>query len=127
MNTEKFSWRKRIKSFRYAFRGLGTLLESEHNARIHLVAAVGVVAAGCFFGLSAGEWIAVSLAIGAVFAAEAFNSAVEALADLVSPDYHPLIKRAKDLSAGAVLCMALAAAAVGLIVFLPKLSALVVR
>lgn len=121
MNDKKFSWRKRAKSFRYAFRGLVTLIKNEHNARIHLAAAAGVLAAGFFFGLSAGEWIAVVIAIAAVFSAEALNSAVEALADLVSPGYHPLVKKAKDLAAGAVLLVALGAAATGLIIFLPKI------
>ena len=121
MNNDKFSWRKRARSFRYAFRGLATLIKNEHNARIHLAATVCVLGAGFFFGLSAGEWIAVVMAIAVVFSAEALNSAVEALADLVSPGYHPLVKKAKDLAAGAVLLMAIGAAATGLIIFLPKI------
>lgn len=68
------------------------------------------------------EWIAVSIVIGAVLAAEAINSAIEALADLVSPEYNAAIKKTKDLAAGAVLITAIAAAIVGFIIFLPKLS-----
>ena len=71
-----------------------------------------------------GEWLAVIICIGAVFMAEGFNSAVEAVCDLVSPEHHPLVKRAKDIAAGAVLLMAVAALACGCIIFLPRLIAL---
>lgn len=67
------------------------------------------------------EWIAVTIVIGAVLAAEAVNSSIEALADLVSPEYNEAIKRTKDLAAGAVLWMAIAAAIVGFIIFIPKI------
>ena len=83
-------------------------------------AAVCVVTAGCLTGLSVMEWIAVIFAIGMVLAAEAVNSSIEALADLVSPDYNEAIKRTKDLAAGAVLILAIAAAIVGLLIFIPK-------
>ena len=71
--------------------------------------------------LSAEEWIVIAFAIGLVLAAEAINSSIEALADLVSPEYNEAIKRTKDLAAGAVLILAITAAIVGLIVFIPKL------
>lgn len=118
---EKFSWRKRRESFRYAFRGIRWLIQDEHNAWIHVCVAVGVVAAGLFFGLSSVEWIAVCIVIGVVLAAEAVNTAIETLADLVSPGYNELVKRAKDLAAGAVLLVAIAAALVGIIIFVPKI------
>lgn len=118
---EKFSWRKRIESFRYAFRGIRWLIQDEHNAWIHMAAAVGVVIAGLFFGLSSVEWIAVCIVIGVVLAAEAVNTAIETLADLVSPGYNELVKRAKDLAAGAVLLVAIAAVLVGIIIFVPKI------
>ncbi len=121
MKEEKFSWRKRAKSFVYAFRGIVLLVRNEHNAWIHCVAAVVAVALGFVLGLSAGEWTAVALCIGAVLAAEAFNSAIEALADRVSPGYDEAIKRTKDLAAGGVLLVAIAAVVVGAIVYLPKL------
>ena len=69
------------------------------------------------------EWVAVWLAIGGVLAAEALNSSIEALADVVSPGYNEAIKRVKDLAAGAVLLLALAAAIVGLIIFVPYIRA----
>lgn len=75
-------------------------------------------------GISQMEWIAVVIMIGAVLAAEAVNSALEALADFVSPEYSEAIKHTKDLAAGAVLLTAIAAAIVGGIIFFPKLAAL---
>lgn len=80
--------------------------------------------AGIFVGLSSMEWIVICLCIGLVLSAEAVNSAIEALADRVSPAYDEAIKRTKDLAAGAVLLLAIASAVVGLIIFLPKLTLL---
>lgn len=124
MDNKGFSLRKRLRSFKFAFNGIRLLIANEHNAWIHCFAAVCVLIAGAVFGLSRGEWIAVSFAIGSVLAAEAVNSSIEALADVVSPQYNEKIKRCKDLAAGAVLLTAMAAAAVGLIIFIPKLTAL---
>lgn len=124
MNDTRFSFRKRLKSFVYAFRGIGLLVRNEHNARIHLVAAVAVVATGFLLGITASEWTVIVLVIGAVLAAEAFNSALEALCDLVSPGYHESIKKAKDLAAGAVLLVAIAAAVIGSVIFIPRILTL---
>lgn len=110
---------KLSKSFGFAFRGIYTLFSSERNAKIHLCATVLVIIAGFIFGISAWQWCAVILCIGAVTAAEGFNTALEKVCDLVSPQYHPLIKAAKDIAAGAVLLLAIASVAVGLIIFLP--------
>ena len=121
MKNDGFTLRKRLRSFRFAFNGIRLLVTREHNAWIHCFIAVCVIIAGCATGLSAAEWIAVAFAIGMVLAAEAFNSSVEALADLVSPGYNEAVKRTKDLAAGAVLILAIAAATVGLIIFIPKL------
>ena len=118
---ERFSIRKRLKSFIYAFRGLSLLIRKEHNARIHVFAAFCVVIAGYFFQISYSEWIAIVIAIGFVFSAEALNSAIETLADLVSPNYNEFIKQTKDLAAGGVLLAAITALIIGLIIFLPKL------
>lgn len=116
---QKFSLRARARSFRYAFNGILTLVRSEHNARIHLVATVLVVAAGFIFSITPMQWVAVILCISAVFSLEAVNSAVEALADLVSPDYHPLVKKAKDVASAAVLIAAMASVIVAGIIFIP--------
>ena len=124
MKKEKFSLKKRARSFGYAFNGIATLLRDEHNSRIHLFAMACVIVLGLLLGISPTEWCIVALCCGGVLMAEAMNSAVEALADLVSPDFHPLIKKAKDVGAAGVLMMAIAAAAAGLIIFLPKIIAL---
>lgn len=118
---EKFSIRKRLKSFIYAFRGLFLLIKEEHNARIHVFAAFCVIIAGYFFQITDTEWIAIVIAIGFVFSAEALNSSIETLADFVSPNYNEFIKRTKDLAAGGVLIAALTALIVGIIIFFPKL------
>lgn len=110
-----------MRSFGYAFAGIGTLLRDEHNSRIHVLAMVCAVALGFVLDISATEWCVVALCCGAVLMGEAMNSAVEALADLVSPEFHPLVKKAKDVGAAGVLMMAIGAAAAGLIIFLPKL------
>ena len=116
-----FSIMGRANSFRYAFAGIWTLLKTQHNMRIHAVAAATVTGTGFCFGLSRIEWCMVVFAIANVWAMEAFNTAIESLADRVSSDYHPLIKMAKDVAAAAVLFTATGAAIVGAIVFVPHL------
>ena len=121
MKNNGFTLRKRLRSFGYAFHGIRLLITQEANAWIHCFAAVCVVVAGFFFGISMSEWIAVIFAIGMVLAAEAVNSAIEALADRVTQEYDEAIKRTKDLASGAVLILAIAAAIIGCIVFIPKI------
>lgn len=122
MNKKKFSFRDRLKSFRYAITGIFTLVRNEHNARIHLFVTFAVLIAGILCKLSREEWIAIVMAIGFVFSAEAFNSSIEYLSDKTSPEHHPLIKKVKDIAAAGVLFSALAAAIVGLLIFLPKIQ-----
>lgn len=117
---ERFSFRKRAKSFVYAGRGLKSFLSKEHNAWIHSAATVIVIIAGIVLHISAHEWIVIILCIGTVFAAEAFNTAIERLVNLVSPDYHKIAGDVKDIAAGAVLICAITAAIIGLIIFIPK-------
>lgn len=118
-------WGKaRLHSFADAFRGLGLVLRSQMNARIHALATVVVCGAGWWLRLSAGEWAAIVAVIALVWAAEAVNTAIEFLVDLVSPEEHPLAGKAKDAAAGAVLAAAIGAAIVGGIIFVPKISAL---
>ena len=124
MNNEKFSVRKRIKSFSYAFSGLRVLFREEHNARIHAVAAVLAVAMGFLFRISPMEWIAVAIVIGMVFAAEIINSSIERTADFVKAERDDRKRDIKDLGAAAVLVCAIAAAVVGIIIFIPKIIAL---
>ena len=118
---------RRLESFRYAGRGVASLLRTEPNARIHLALALAAVAGGLAFDIERGEWLAILLAIGLVFAAEGMNTAFEALCDLASPRRNPQAERAKDVAAGAVLLAALAAAAVAAVVFGPRLLALLNR
>lgn len=113
--------KSRIKSFKYAFQGLFDLFSSQPNARIHLIIGIIVLILGYFLSLTYTEWILVTLAIASVLAAESFNTAIEYLTDLVSPNHHPLAGKVKDLSAAAVLITATGAALIGLIIFLPKL------
>ncbi len=93
------------------------MLASQRNARVHGLATIAVVLAGFLCSLTRWEWCVVVLAIAAVWSAEAFNTAIEALADAVSPREDPAIGKAKDIAAGAVLLAALGAAAAGLIIF----------
>ena len=115
--------RRRVASFGHAFRGIAVALGSEVHLRFHAAATVAALGLGLYVGLGRLEWALVALAIGAVWSAELLNTAVEALTDLVSPDYHALAGKAKDVAAGAVLVVALGALAVGLLVFGPPLWA----
>jgi diacylglycerol kinase (ATP) len=123
--TRGFSLGARLASFGNAFRGLALLLATQHNAWIHAAATVVVCALGGLLGVSSEEWLALVLAISAVWSAEAMNTAFEALCDRVSPEHHPLVQRAKDVAAGAVLICAVGAATIGLIVFGPRIVDLV--
>jgi diacylglycerol kinase (ATP) len=127
MNNERFSIKKRIKSFRYAFAGLRVLFREEHNSRIHAFAAICVVIAGFVFRISAYEWIAVTIVIGMVLCAEAINSSLERTADFVKAERDDRKRDIKDLGAAAVLLTAIAAAIVGLIIFLPKILSLILN
>jgi diacylglycerol kinase (ATP) len=120
-----FSLAARIASFGHALRGLAEVVATQHNAWIHAAATLAACALALLLGISAGEWLAVVLAISSVWTAEALNTAFESLCDVVSPDLHPRVRRAKDVAAGAVLVSATGAATVGLIVFGPRLLHLV--
>lgn len=117
----------RLRSFGHAFRGLGTLLRTQHNARIHALATVVVVSAGAILRISPTEWALIALAVACVWAAEALNTSIEFLVDLVSPDVHPLAAKAKDVAAGAVLVAAIGSLIVGVLVFGPHLARMLER
>lgn len=123
MNSSDWNIRKRLRSFGYAFIGIVRLF-TQPNAIIHACVTVIVIVCGYWLKLVAWEWCVVALCIAAVLMAEAFNTAIETIADKVSPGYDKLIGRAKDLAAGAVLLMVFGAVAAGLIIFLPKFIAL---
>jgi len=121
-----FSAVERLRSFHYALRGVRTMLVSQHNAWIHAVATFAVCVAGLLVGLSTLEWCAIVLAIVGVWTAEALNTALEFLCDVASPEFHPLVEKAKDVAAGAVVIAALGAVAIGLLVLGPPLLRLLV-
>jgi diacylglycerol kinase (ATP) len=122
-----FRFSERATSFRHAVRGIFLVVRTQPNAWIHLVATAGVVVAGLCLNLAHWEWCALVIAIGLVWTAEALNTAVEFLADEVSREQRELIGKAKDAGAGGVLLASIAAAVIGLIVFLPHLLALAER
>lgn len=117
------SRRNLLDSFRYAFAGLWHALRTQRNIRIHVSIAIGVVVIGMAVGLHRDEWAIIALTVGFVFAAELFNTVIEAIIDLVTEEYHPLAKKAKDVAAGAVLTAAITAIAVGLLILGPPLLA----
>lgn len=111
---------KRLRSFDFAFKGIMILLR-EPNAQLHLLASILVICAGWFLDISRSDWLWVIVAMAIVWIAEGLNTALEYVCDKVSQKQNPLIGKAKDVAAGAVLLAALAASAIGLMVFLPYL------
>ena len=116
-----FSLAERLRSFANAAAGVRVMFTSQPNARIHAAASVVVVVAGAAFGVSLAEWCWLVLAMALVWAAEGFNTAIEALADAVHPERDPGVGRAKDVAAGAVLLAAIGAAVIGALVLGPYL------
>lgn len=117
-----YDYKKQLRSFGYAWKGIRSCVGKEQNLSFHLITTVCVVTAGWCFYITRGEWIAIVLCIGMVIAAELFNSAIERLVDFVSLQHHPVAGQVKDIAAGAVLVCALAAIVVGLIIFIPYLT-----
>jgi undecaprenol kinase len=111
----------RIKSFGYAFQGIFVFFKNEAHAKIHLVLAILAIILGIWLKISQNEWLAVILSIALVISLEMINSAIEKVVDLVSPGFHPLAGKAKDIAAGAVLVAALATLLIGLVIFFPKI------
>jgi diacylglycerol kinase (ATP) len=120
-NNDTFSFNGRIRSGAHAVEGILEMLKSQHNAWVHLVATLGVIVAGSILGVSAAQWCFLILVMMAVWVAEALNTAFEFLCDVASPEFHPLVKKSKDVAAGAVLLSAVGASAVGAIIFIPYL------
>ncbi|MFN8709651.1 MAG: diacylglycerol kinase family protein, partial [Planctomyces sp.] len=117
-----FSLRNRARSFLYAGRGFRTLITREHNAWIHAAATVAVVAAGLTLRIDRTDWALLILAMMAVWTAESLNTAVELLADAALPEFHPLVRKSKDVAAAAVLIAAGGALLIGILVFVPHVS-----
>lgn len=113
--------RKRLASFLPAFAGLSHLLRTQPNTWIHAVISLVVIGLGLWLQLDLVSWALIALTMGTVWAAEAFNTVVEAIIDLASPDHHPLAKVAKDVSAAAVVITAASAVVVGVLLLGPAL------
>lgn len=116
---ERFSLAGRIQSFRHAVRGIILMLKSQHNAWVHATASIIVLLVGAFFHLSPHEWCWLVIAIMAVWTAEALNTALEFLANVASTEFHPLVAKAKDVAAGAVLISAAGSVAIALLILGP--------
>ena len=114
-----FTLTGRLRSIRHALEGLLLMLKTQPNARIHLAATIVVVLAGFYYEITAAHWAIITLTILSVWVAETLNTAFEYLCDVTNPEFHPAVKKAKDISACAVLISALGAIIIGLIIFLP--------
>ena len=114
----KYDFKKQLRSFGYAWKGIRCCIGKEQNLSFHLIATAVVVIAGFVLGITHMEWMIIILCIGVVIAAELFNTAIEKLVDLVSPQQHPVAGQVKDIAA---VCAA-TAAIIGLIVFIPYLT-----
>ena len=120
-NLPKFSVQARMRSFANAFRGIRVMVITQHNAWLHALSTLIVCAAGVVFEITNLEWCCLVLCFAAVWTAEAMNTALELLTDLISPEFHPVAGKAKDVAAGAVLIAATGSAIIGAIVFVPHL------
>jgi diacylglycerol kinase (ATP) len=112
-------------AFRCAKEGIGYAFKTQRNFKIHTVFAILAIVLAALLRVSSAGWLAIVLCIAAVFALETLNTAIEALADLVSPDWNELVKRTKDCAAGAVLIAAIGSIAVACIVYIPAFLALI--
>ena len=108
-----------LGSFSFAVAGILTALLSERNMRIHLISSIVVFLLSIYFSITKMEWIVILFAIGGMFSLELINTAIERVVDLVTKEYHPLAKQAKDIAAGAVFLYAVLSVIVGSIIFIP--------
>lgn len=125
MNSNKFSLKSRIGSFKFAFHGLWSLLKNEHNSRIHFLAAIGAIAMGLILKINPFEWSLMIIVIGIVFLTELLNTSLETLADFVDPEWNERIRKVKDYAAAAVLISAIISVVVGGLIFIPKILDLI--
>jgi len=112
----------RLKSFEFALKGAYKLITTEHSIMVQSFIAILVIIAGFYFEISHEEWLFQTLAIGLVLSIEGMNTAVEKVADFIHPEFHQKIGFIKDIAAGAVFFAALTAFAIGLMIYLPKLT-----
>lgn len=117
----KLDKKRLTNSFKYAFEGIFQAYVGEQNLKIHTVIAILVIIFGFILKISYTEWLVCLVLIGLVLMAEFFNTSIEYLVDLASPEIHPLAKATKDTASAGVLMMAIISAIIGLIIFVPKL------
>jgi undecaprenol kinase len=110
-----------LTSFSYAISGIIIALRSEKNMRFHLFCSIIVIMVSYYFSITKTEWLFILVAIGGMFALELVNTSIERVVDLVTAEYHPLAKQAKDLAAGAVFVYAICSVGIGMVIFLPYL------
>jgi diacylglycerol kinase len=122
---KRFSVVARIKSTTHALRGITIFLKATHNAWVHFFFAILAVYLGFLLHISSIEWILIILVVGVVILFEMINTAIEIDIDLTSPTYHPYARDTKDVAAGAVSVAVVIAGIVGIIIFLPKIFALI--
>ena len=117
-----FQFTGRVRSFRHAIAGIWRMIRCQHNAWIHAAVTLLVLALAFLLRVSSADWCWIIVAISIVWTAEALNTAFEFLADAASPEFHPLVRDAKDVAAGAVLLTAIAAAVIGAVIFWPYVA-----
>ena len=113
-----------ISSFKYAFQGVFSAIKTERNLKIHISIMILVIIVGIFLKISKMEWIIRIILFGLVIGGEMLNSAIETVVDIAMPEINPKAKFAKDVAAGAVLIFAISSAIIGLIIFIPKIIAI---
>lgn len=118
----KVKTKKLVNSFKYAFEGLKASFKTERNMKIHILIMILTIIAGFALKISTLEWIICITLFGIVISAELFNTAIETIVDMITPYREPKAKLAKDISAGAVLVLAISSIIIGLIIFIPKIS-----
>lgn len=116
-----FDAKRLARSFKAAFEGIESTYKKEQNIKIHTIISVIVVLGGFLFKINYIEWLVCLVLIGFVLMAEFFNTAIEYVVDLASPNIHPLAKAAKDTASAGVLMMAIIAAVIGCVIFVPKI------
>ncbi len=117
----KFSYKNRLLSFKYAFKGIFYAVKTQHNLWVHLAVVLLVIFSGWFLRISVAEWLTVIICFALVISAEVLNSAIELLTDIVSPEANAEAGLVKDMAAGAVLFAAICSAIAGLVIFVPKI------
>lgn len=121
MEKIKIKTQRLINSFKYAFEGIATSFKTEQNMKIHIIMAIIVVILGLLFKITKKEWMICIFAIVIVIASELFNTAIETIVDMITEEKNEKAKIAKDVSAGAVLIVAIGAAIIGIMIFFPKI------